>query len=259
MVKFEPRAVIMSPAKNKMIKASQQVGVKGGNVGRTLASALREPQGVRIGGRLPWMTLSFGVAALVVTLLGEGLSQFLQYDRAWILQGEWWRLFTGHFTHWGMEHAIWDVLVFVVFGGFLEIVSRKIWLWLVVGSAVVISLAVLIFNNDLMFYRGLSGVDTALAVACFMKLASYSRFRKRVGLQLFWIACLLLAFAKPILEIALGSSLFVQDLGQGVVILPGAHLLGAFYGLLIVVLGSLIRRSQIMDKDKSMIDAMAAG
>ena len=40
----------------------------------------------------------------------------LQYDRTAILQGEIWRLITGHWTHFPGDHLLWCVLVFAVMG-----------------------------------------------------------------------------------------------------------------------------------------------
>lgn len=46
----------------------------------------------------------------------QALCAFMEFDRASILKGEIWRLFTGHLVHWSAEHFYLDALVFMVQG-----------------------------------------------------------------------------------------------------------------------------------------------
>jgi hypothetical protein len=65
--------------------------------------------------------LTFTVAAVaVVAFLMPSLGEALQYDRAAMLDGQWWRAVTGHMVHWSGEHLFWDVAMFVVLGWVLE-------------------------------------------------------------------------------------------------------------------------------------------
>lgn len=117
-------------------------------------------------GRLPLLlsapvctALAFGAAA---ALLVPSVTLALQYDRAAIVAGEWWRLITGHLTHWNGEHLFWDAAMFVVLGAILERRSRRHFVACLIASTIAISATVWLLHPELERYRGLSGVDTAL-------------------------------------------------------------------------------------------------
>jgi len=141
---------------------------------------------------------------------------------------------TGHFVHWNTEHLIWDLAVFVVFGLILE--RHSVWLFLaaVLFSAAAISTSLLLFPPDFSIYKGLSGVDSALYVAVLMM--EYHKANPRVR----WVrpACAigLGGFgAKLMYEVILGQTVFVSNLGTGVVPVPSAHLVGGIVGGLAVL------------------------
>ena len=90
--------------------------------------------------QLPWITGLFGVVVFLLALLPESLLAFVQYDREKILDGELWRMFTGHLVHWNGSHLIWDLLVFVACGGLLDVVcprslAKRLSLTCQIGSA----------------------------------------------------------------------------------------------------------------------------
>ena len=60
---------------------------------------------------MPVVTVTLALAAVAVQLI-PGWAAAWQYERAAIAAGQWWRMLTGHLTHWNMDHLLWDVLMF---------------------------------------------------------------------------------------------------------------------------------------------------
>ncbi len=99
------------------------------------------------------------ILAITAALGGESLTQWLRYDRDSILAGEVWRIFTAHITHLGWKHLLMNIagliLIWALFGRLLTI---RVWVTVILASAAVISLGLLIFNPQIRWYVGLSGV-----------------------------------------------------------------------------------------------------
>src|SRR5688572_20199614 len=91
--------------------------------------------------RLPFLTLLLAAFAVAIHAV-PGLTETLQFDRDAFSHAEIWRLVTGHFTHFGVDHLRWDVIAFVAFGALVEFRSRRAWCYCVAVSAVVISFGV---------------------------------------------------------------------------------------------------------------------
>ena len=80
------------------------------------------------------------------------------YDRHAILQGDLWRVYTGHFVHFSMSHLLYDASALFVAVVLLEkwrVPGRNVFL---VSAPLAISLAMMLFEPNLEFYGGLSGV-----------------------------------------------------------------------------------------------------
>ena len=121
-----------------------------------------------------------------------------------------------------------DLLAFVVWAALLERESRAaLWRILLVAGPL-LSFAILLSYPTLTQYRGLSGLDCSLVVALIGRrgLASH---RPR-GLGLICLACFA---AKCGYELIVGQAILAPDLGEGVKLLPLAHVLGAVFGLLV--------------------------
>src|SRR5687767_9327213 len=74
--------------------------------------------------RLPCITLSLAMISLVA-LFSPQLSSLLELDRTAVSYGgQWWRLLTGHLTHWNLDHFTWDCIVFLVLGAYTERTNR---------------------------------------------------------------------------------------------------------------------------------------
>ena len=182
--------------------------------------------------RMSRASLFLSLAAVFVFVC-PALAVHLEYDRAAIAAGEIWRLFSGHWVHYGFEHLFWDLLAFGVLGLACERRSRSRFLVCVIASALAISLSVWFCLSDMSAYRGLSGVDSALVVLLFMELRSEA-IRSGKPKQIIVPAACLAAFVfKVSLELATGDTIFVKSLGSGTVGVPLAHVVGAAVGFLV--------------------------
>jgi len=178
----------------------------------------------------PICTLAF-FAIAVFAQQWSALAECMSFDRAGIVAGEYWRLLTGHFTHWNNDHLTWDVLMFVLLGSLIERRSRACLGLVVYPSAAVISAAIWFAQPGIQRYRGLSGVDSALfAFAALMLYDEIDVGRQKLPRKL--LALLAAAFALKVLwEIATGATLFVDSSAAGFTPLPLAHAVGGCVGV----------------------------
>ncbi|MAA65368.1 MAG: rhombosortase [Alteromonadaceae bacterium] len=97
---------------------------------------------------------------LAVTLLAAWTlpGALLEWSRAGIVEGEYWRLLTGHWTHVGLAHLLLNLLGLMVIGALFSH-REGIWQWLLalIVIALGVSLSLLWLMNDLDWYRGFSG------------------------------------------------------------------------------------------------------
>lgn len=171
-----------------------------------------------------WVAGTTAAAAYVV----PGAFEALSFQRPEILAGEWWRLLTGHLTHGSLTHLVWDVALFLLLGIQAERRFGARYPLLLAGSAVAISLGLLVFLPGLEWYCGLSGIDTALfgaLVAADGRRAWREGDRTILALNALWVAGLGLKIAY---EYGTGQMLFVHT--EGLPPIPAAHLLGAAAG-----------------------------
>jgi len=178
----------------------------------------------------PLVTMGLGIVALVLFCGGDMFS-LLQYDRAAIGAGEVWRVITGHWLHWSFDHFLWCTITFLAIGSICENLSGKGYLATLAAASFIISLVCWLAAPELAYYRGLSG----LASAIFM-FAAVMMVRDAWMVQ-DWRKVLLpavagLAFAgKVLFEFVTGSLLFVDSTGVFDPV-PLAHLAGGGTGLL---------------------------
>lgn len=147
------------------------------------------------------------------------------YDRAGIMSGEIWRLWTGHLVHFSTRQLVLDVGMLVVAGWLVERVwgSRTTARVVVLGMPA-LSLGLLVSAPHLLEYRGVSGIVVLLALAA--ASAVWERQpRARPGLLL-----LGLALAVKTLLDALGVSAGLGGLPPAVRVAWQAHLVGAVLG-----------------------------
>jgi rhomboid family GlyGly-CTERM serine protease len=180
--------------------------------------------------RLPLVTLLLTVLAGLLMFAGYG--DAAEYDRAAIAAGEFWRLATGHVTHWNFEHLAWDVLMFALLGVMIERRSRRDLAAALILSAVSISGVLWLCQEGVGHYRGLSGIDSALFTFLAIDLLRDARRQNQNFLAAAIVAALLGFAGKIGYEMATGATLFVDSPAAGFVPLPLVHVIGGASGLL---------------------------
>jgi len=150
------------------------------------------------------------------------VSAVLLYERQAVLGGEIWRLLTSHAVHFSLNHLCYNLLVFGVAGWLVERRSRADLIVLFMLSSVFIGVYLLVFQPDMGFYGGLSGIAVASVV-----YASIEGVRRRGRLGWLYICVLILTALKLAFELSKGDAIFVSFGDVRIAHVPGAHVLGA--------------------------------
>ena len=90
-----------------------------------------------LGEDLPYLSLLTGVLTLILFSY-EDVGHYLQYDRTAIAGGEFWRIVTGHWTHWSFDHLLWCTISFVALGALCERLNRKAFIIALALSTIII-------------------------------------------------------------------------------------------------------------------------
>ena len=185
----------------------------------------------------------FFAAAAVVVFQWPGHGAHHQYDRAAIAAGEVWRLVSGHWVHYSLDHVFWDVIAFAALGVACERTSRARFLVCLVASALAISVAVWLMLPEIQVYRGLSGIDSALFTFLAASMWNDGCRSERPGLQAIAMACVSAFLLKVAFELITGRTVFVKEMDPQAVGVPLAHIVGAGCGLLVGAGSRLVLRS----------------
>jgi rhomboid family GlyGly-CTERM serine protease len=198
--------------------------------GRAVSNAISAAR--RKGG----VSLLLSLAAILIALLPLSSIQALQFDRATILAGQTYRLLTCHWTHWHLDHLLWDVLTFLFLAFACERQSRPRMICTTAISALFIPIALLLSAPHLQTYRGLSGIDSALFALLSFSLLRW-QCRKRQWIPFAGITLFISAFAiKTSIELTHGTAVFVNAQSANFVPVPLAHLTGAAVGIMMALL-----------------------
>ncbi len=155
------------------------------------------------------------------------LAPKLLYERAAILNGEYWRLWTGHLVHFGQSHLFWNLTIFALASCWAERLAPARARLLLALAPGVIGLALLALDPALRTYGGLSGVAAAqLAFLAFTQLAlNPANGPGAASDRWFWRAVLALLLLKIAVEFAADQPFFAR-FASGVRSVPLAHLAG---------------------------------
>jgi rhomboid family GlyGly-CTERM serine protease len=168
--------------------------------------------------------LSVLLAAALVQALD--LSGYLQFDRPAVLEGQIWRLWTAHVAHLGWNHFLLNGAgLWLVWLLFRHTASTAAWSGHFLFACVAVSLGLLWFNPELIWYVGLSGVLHALFIA---GLLADIRTHTQLGLLV------LLGFAAKLFLEQMYGPLPGSERSAGGPVVVDAHLYGAMisYGIL---------------------------
>jgi rhomboid family GlyGly-CTERM serine protease len=178
-----------------------------------------------------WRTLIVAAAALAVAAT-PGFTARAVLDRSAVLDGEVWRLFTGHLVHGSTSHLLWDVLPLLAVGLLFErsLGSRY---WIVLGaSSLSVASGVLAMEPDLARYCGLSGVLNGLWVAGALNAARTEETSGAHAMAWIYRACVVGDLLKIAFEAFTGTPILTEAASLGVIPVPLAHALGALAGVL---------------------------
>ena len=152
--------------------------------------------------RIPVLTI--GLLTVLISLHGLVADKTRLYFSATdILQGDTWRLISGHFIHADLQHLLWNCLGLAVLGTLLEYRSRGVLL--VSLSIGIIFVSALLMNpfSNLDYYCGLSGVlNTLLLVALWFEW----RLTRSWLIVLIAFGCI----AKVVIEVSQGTSILTH-------------------------------------------------
>lgn len=159
---------------------------------------------------------------VLLSLTGEGGRLWLRYDRALVLQGEYWRLITAHLVHLNTWHMMLNVAgVALIAALFRDDYSWRGWLTVVLFSALAIDVAFVCWEPQILWYVGLSGVLHGALAAGAVSWWQYQQRRLSLGLTV-------ILAGKLWWEYQHGGLLLMGDLP----VVVEAHRYGALGGLL---------------------------
>jgi rhomboid family GlyGly-CTERM serine protease len=170
------------------------------------------------------LTLSLSMLIILFSVLGAAIEPLLEFNRYKIQQGEYWRLFTSNFVHYGVAHLSMNLAAFLLVGfSLLRELSLKIYIPLFFISAMAVGVGILLGNPELFYYRGLSGVLHGLIVAGLL----LNSFRNR------WLSFIFtgLVFAKILHEQQAGFQENQLQALLPVMVAVDSHGYGALAGL----------------------------
>lgn len=107
------------------------------------------------------LTVTLGLAALMLILgiLSSWSVPALEFNRTLITQGQWWRLLTGHWVHYGFYHLAMNVSAFLLCGYILlHPLPLRRYALLLCTCLLGVGCALYWLNPQLHSYAGLSGV-----------------------------------------------------------------------------------------------------
>ncbi len=156
------------------------------------------------------------------------LSGLMIYDRGAILNGEIWRLLSGHWVHFSFMHLLCDTLVLAGSSWILARRGCRWFPWACVLGAPLISLLLLWLEPGLGAFGGLSGL--AMTGVLLFGLLELGQTGCRSG---FGWGLVLLVAGRLLVDLS-GTHFTLVGLGaQGVVPLPLSHGAGAVYALVL--------------------------
>jgi len=178
-----------------------------------------------------------GVALLATfaALLPE-LARAWEFDRVALARGEAWRLITGHLTHWNLDHLFWDLATFLGLATVCLRRSIRNTLTCLLGAALAISLSIGIWQPEIVVYRGLSGIDSALFALLAVGMLKDSCRERNLFVFRVTLVALTGFFVKTGFEVLTGQTLFVDSAAAGFLPLASAHAVGGLVGGITAVL-----------------------
>jgi len=187
--------------------------------------------------QIPWVFVILAVLALVIQI-NPAWRDPLIYQRDQI--GQIWRLWSGHWVHFGWPHFVVDTGLFLILGWMLERRHPRLALTSVVLMPLFISLVIFMFDPEMVRYAGLSALNLGLLLI--LALQGWQRDWR----DWFWPAVLVIYVAEIVFEIMSGGS------GGGMIrfddphvkVATSAHIAGAVYAVGAWLIGCRKKRNE---------------
>lgn len=133
---------------------------------------------------------------------------------------------TSHLSHWSWDHLWWDLLAFGILSATAIRLAGYRYFSCLGLAAFAIPIELFLFQQHLITYRGLSGIDSAI-----FGLIAYQLFKLGGMARVFGcVAASGFAF-KTLYEMLSGSTVFVVNTDQLFTSVPSAHLVGFACGV----------------------------
>jgi rhomboid family GlyGly-CTERM serine protease len=184
---------------------------------------------------LPWATLSASALCLSGSL-SPTLSWLFEYDRGRLAAGDYWRLWTCSFAHFGATHLFWNLLLVLGLGAWLEKRAPTAVRWFFASAPLAVGLTLWVGVPNLDLYRGASGIAAGLVAYAALTIIA------RQGQV--WIGATLAALlaVKIALEIATPAPLLASLESADIVSMPAAHIAGVGCAMVVFVFQAWARR-----------------
>ena len=178
---------------------------------------------------MPIFTLTM-VAITTLLFFSHDLTSLCVYEREFIKEGEFWRIFSAHFVHFSFVHYILSNMAFLIVGVAVEQKKDSNFGWLLFFMAWSIGLGLLCFEPNMLYYGGLSGmVHGLLYYRALLGLKEHQPYRSMSQMVL------LLLPLKVCFEFYEQSSLLSSFSKQTFQVVPLSHLLGMVTAVLFFI------------------------
>ncbi len=192
--------------------------------------------------RIPINTICV-LALCIVSSKVNALASLFVYDREAILRGELWRLITSHFVHFGNMHLIYNLLVFGIIGWIIEYKKYQYLKLLFFLMACSISTTLLVFEPNMIYYGGLSGIACGSIIYCSLLYLHNPPPWRTIS-----ILSIIFLLVKISLEIYTNGSLLPYWGTQGFIPVPLSHIAGSLTAFMLFPLTRNIKLIQIEEK-----------
>jgi rhomboid family GlyGly-CTERM serine protease len=182
------------------------------------------------------LMLGWSVAgvSLYATTHSETIGLAWRYDRAAVLAGQWYRLFTAHLVHGGITHWMLNMAGFtLILAVFPRCLTARRLAWLMPLTAWPVSAGLLWLHPEVSWYVGLSGVLHGLFIFGATRMALEGSREYTLALIVVWVKVVYEQLAGP--TVAAWTSVDLP-------VVVTAHLYGALAGGAIAIIISLAGR-----------------